>query len=337
MVDEKEAHDAKNRALWIEKEAHKKIGMPEALDHANASAISEGSLSLAEKVSPASSLTTDHMSKVGTKRYKSTDATRMCSGCQKEREWSHFSKTQWLSHHLTRKCKLCLEGQQAQHPTEKDLSLLTEKVSSDSLVAEHAYQQEVSQSKFQVEQVQSANLVSNGAATAPKGILKPAHDHDHAKRNVVVKEESQDCDKITNAVVKKEETDHGDRINEPVDQSSSSKVGIKYSHTDNTRMCSKCNKEREWSQFSKTQWLSAAMQRKCKTCLQEDKNENEASKSEDGCLFRQYEGSIDLRRCSQCNMELEWHKFSKRQWTAKEIIRKCRQCVNNINTTQQSH
>ena len=49
------------------------------------------------------------------------------------------------------------------------------------------------------------------------------------------------------------------------------KVGVKYSHTQSTRNCSKCKKDCEWNQFSKTQWTTTATARRCNLCLEEDR------------------------------------------------------------------
>lgn len=100
--------------------------------------------------------------------------------------------------------------------------------------------------------------------------------------------------------------------------------------TGTTRNCSKCNKECTREGFSKTQWFISSPFRSCKLCVENDRKEvahAEAAGVEDRKWM--YEDVDALRKCIVCNIELEWHKFSMRQWIMHGTERKCRQCISD--------
>jgi hypothetical protein len=108
-----------------------------------------------------------------------------------------------------------------------------------------------------------------------------------------------------------------------------STVGIKPGGIPNMRRCSKCHRYRDHNHFSKTQWLLPHMFRRCKRCMDDDAEAVKAAQRTQDINDRRfmYGDTSKPRECISCKLELEWDKFSVRQWTAVECARRCRECV----------
>lgn len=303
------------------------------------SAVSEGSLTNAEKVSPSSTLTND--ASVSTSGQP--EATRRCSRCNEYCVWKQYTKTQWVSPAFTRKCRKCVEEEKIerkrQDQEEGIKALLMMAKDTDPVAAPSAIQK-APVAVPHIEELQGPEPVASApnsevhvAVTESQGILKPtsvsAVPPAAVKCDVVVKEEVKD-----DSFASTPKTEGAGTTSAIATKGLPARqVTVKYAHSDSTRKCSKCGKEQNWECFTKTQWLMSAMFRRCKECMSGEKEAAADSSSTYIDIESRkwmYEDADVPRMCTVCNLDREWIHFSKRQWIMHESERKCKQCVDNM-------
>jgi hypothetical protein len=295
-----------------------------------------GILCAAEKVSPSSSVTND----------QSSEAKRICSRCKLPHDWTKFTKTQWVAAALVRKCKECLEeekqikkrvdqeqGIQALLMMSGQVSESTEDPMKAALKAA-ADLKAAQAAKFLANPDAVSSMSNTTNVTDLKGILKPAsHDStspDLIKSDVVVKEEAPSGLVLGGPTVTNEEGSCTDSTGAGSAGAGLNSVGIKVLGTPNMRQCSKCHRVCDHTQYSKTQWLMSSIFRRCKRCMDDDAEAVKAVQRTQDINDRRfmYGDTSKPRECTSCKLELEWDKFSKRQWIAVECARRCKACVN---------
>jgi len=300
---------------------------------------SDVSLSL-EKVSPNSSLTDEPLPPMTAEQ--NNDRCKICCVCKKERDWVEFSKTQWMAPAFSRKCKVCIDEKRNNIRQEKEklaetLLMLAEVPSHESKTKEdsdpHQLQaqddaelQQPNNDVIEPELVPSVPFAENHANTTElRGILKNSPETAPLNNNAIKEENTEGSLLNDNKQANHNPTlSRVEHIDKPQD--------LFLSEKRRTRLCSCCNKECPWDQYTKTQWLMSSKFRKCKSCIVKDPNMSESEANISGKKTRRvYEESGDeLRKCAMCNVEKTWNHFSKRQWTAFgtfECVRKCRLCA----------
>jgi hypothetical protein len=293
------------------------------------------SLLVAEKVSPSSSVTNELPSEV----------RRVCSRCKLPHDWTKFTKTQWVAAALVRKCKECLEeekqikkkvdqeqGIQALLMMSGQVSESTEDPMKAALKA--AADRKAAEAAKLLANPEAVYSVSKSTDVAdPKGILKPAsHDSaspDLVRSNVVVKEVPSGL-VFGGPTVTNEEGSFTGSAGVGSAGGGPNTVGIKPGGIPNMRRCSKCHRDCDHNHFSKTQWLMSSIFRRCKRCMGDDAEAVKAFQRTQDINDRRfmYGDTSKPRECTSCKLELEWDKFSKRQWIAVECARRCKACVN---------
>ena len=238
--------------------------------------ITEGSPSL-ENVNSTSSLTDEPPPPRITE--PSNNRLKICCLCRKERDWIEFSKTQWMSPSLLRKCKVCIDekkqkirqGKEKPATKEGDADIIQpEIVSSLHIASKHA------------DTAEFHGILKNNPATAPLN-------------SKVIKEENTKAslissDKQANHNPALSGLGHNDKTQD-----------LFLSEKLKTRLCSCCNNECPWGQYTKTQWLLSTKFRKCKSCIEKDPNTSESIAKLSGKKTRRaYEESGDeLRKCAK--------------------------------------
>ena len=229
--------------------------------------------------------------------------SKKCSRCKLELDGSRYSKKQWHMAAVWRRCIQCIQC------IEDDTKLAR-------LRDEFKVEPEKKRLKF-------------GETISPEG-KKNDNPHLSADARTNYQREVSTPQKVSpasnKAVFESGSQEHETSYH--TTQTSHAKdddLAVKSSSniTGTMRICSKCNKECTREGFSKTQWFMSSPFRSCKFCVENDRKEvahEEAAGVEDRKWM--YEDVDSLRKCIVCNIELEWHKFSMRQWIMHETERK---------------